>query len=191
MTLHQIGVALRKRGVAVLATGLLAALLAGGVALLVGPSYSATARILLTRPQAALPGSDGLLTTENLNLQALTFAQVVVSQDFIDNALRQAGVNSSGVQVSTAVEQNTSVLVIKTQGPSADRANAAARALNTALSDEVDLTGKSPAGPAMTSRVIQSPAATRSSTGSVFATFVGLVLGLAVAVTLALLTEGS
>jgi capsular polysaccharide biosynthesis protein len=190
VTLGQIVAVMRARRRALVAGALLATLFAAAFALIVGPSYAATARVLLTRPQASLSGGEGLLTTENLNLQALTYAQVVVSRDFVDNALKQAGVNNGGVRLTATVEQNTAVLVIKTQAPTAQRANAAARAVDTALGEEISLAGRSAAGLAAASRVIQSPDANRSSTGVLFAAFVGFVLGLSVSVTFVLLTEG-
>lgn len=190
MSVQDIGQAIWKRRVLVELAVVAAAVFSLAFVLVTGVEYRSTSRMLLTQPAIYVPGIDGLNTQQKLNLQAVTYAALVESPEFVADAARAAGVETADTAVSAETLPNAAVIQLTVSADSRAKANALAEALMeemTAFFDEVQPEGLGENR--VTAVVIQQPAAVLASANPVFTVLSAVIAAAAVAVTAALLLE--
>jgi capsular polysaccharide biosynthesis protein len=172
---------------------LLSVVLALGLGLLSGTEYKAQSQVLLTQNQVFLPGDQGILTQQKLNLLVLNYAQIVATPEFTRVALDRAGLDpgtSKGLKVNGTAFQNAAIVKMEVVGNSKSRVLSAANALQSSLlRDLTDDQATIDAGQRISARVLEVPVLTVSSANLIFTVFAALVVGLMLAATVALLLE--
>lgn len=190
MTFREILQALWRRRRLLEIAAVVAVVLGLAIVVMQGTSYRAETEVLLNQQSVVAPGGDGLLTQQKLNLQVLTYAQLVRSSGFAKEHLDDRNIGFKSVKVDSKAVPNTPIVEITVTASSPERAALAARALADGLRDEIrnsqpDL----PEELATTTRIIQEPSAKLVSADPIFAVLVALIAGLALAATAALIIE--
>jgi capsular polysaccharide biosynthesis protein len=193
MTLPDTFRALRRRHVLLEVAALVSVVLALGLGLRSGTEYKAQTQVLLTQNQVFLPGDQGILTQQKLNLLVLNYSQIVATPEFTRVALDRAGLEpgtASGIKVSGSAFQNASIVKVEIAGGSKSRVLSTANALQSSLlRDLKDDQASIDASQQISARVLEVPTAVVSSANLVFTVFAALVVGLMLAATVALLLE--
>lgn len=193
MTLPDTFLVLRRRHVLLEVTALLSVVLALGLALRSGPEYKAQTQVLLTQDQVFLPGDQGILTQQKLNLLVLNYSQIVATPEFTRVALDRAGLDqgtANGLNVNGNAFQNASIVKIEVAGSSKSRVLSTTNALQSSLlRDLKDDQATIDANQRTDARVLEVPAPAVSSANLVFTVFAALIVGLMLAATVALLLE--
>jgi len=193
MTLRETLEALRRRHVLLEVAAVVSVLLAFGIGLLQGTDYRAESRVLLIQADVFLPGDQGLITQQKLNLLALNYSQIVPTPEFIRVALDRAGADqgtSNGVSVEGSAFQNSAIVKMSIRGSSKGRVLATANALQSSLLQDIkDDQSKISDTDRVGARVMETPVVKVSSANLVFTVFAALVVGLMLAGTVALLLE--
>lgn len=193
MTLPDTFRALRRRRVLLEVAALLSVVLALGLGLRSGTEYKAQTQVLLTQNQVFLPGDQGILSQQKLNLLVLNYSQIVATPEFTRVALERAGLDrgtANGLNVNGNAFQNASIVKIEVAGSSKSRVLSTTNALQSSLlRDLKDDQATIDASQQIGARVLEVPAPTVSSANLVFTVFAALVVGLMLAATVALLLE--
>lgn len=193
MTLRETLDALRRRHVLLEVAAAVSVVLAFGLGLLQGTDYRADSRVLLIQDQVFLPGDQGVLTQQKLNLLALNYSQIVSTPEFIRVAIERAGAAvtiSNGISVEGSAFQNSAIVKMSARGSSKSGVLTTATALQSnLLQDLKDDQAKIEESQRVGARVLETPVVHISSTNLVFTVVAALIVGLMLAATVALLLE--
>ena len=191
MTLSELLHIFRRRALLMVAVVVLAGGIGAAVAFVPSKSYQAQSQLLFSQPSTLASGSEALATLEKLNLLVATYAQVVSSSSFVGRAVSDAGLPSGPAATVAATNPiYASVIDITVTSTTPARAVAVADAVDQEAITSVSSTEPAaPTGSRIDVAVIQTPYGHRSSVGTLYILVISLAIGLAVAVTLALLLE--
>lgn len=153
-----------------------------------GHKYQAESEVLLTQPALGQLGANGLLTQQKLTLLAVTYANLVSAPGFIQDAERRAGIPTGSETVAGSAEVNSAIVQITVDGRDPGRVVSVARAVDGELQETVAGPVASPG--AMAGTVVQNPAAVRVSNRPALVLAVAGIVGLALAVSVAILLNG-
>jgi uncharacterized protein involved in exopolysaccharide biosynthesis len=193
MTLRETLEALRRRHVLLEVAAAVSVVLALAVGLLQGTDYRADTRVLLIQDQVFLPGDQGVLTQQKLNLLALNYSQIVPTPEFVRVAIERAGADrttSNGITVEGGAVQNSAIVQMSIRGSSKSRVLSTANALQSSLLQDLkNDQSKIDESQRVGARVLETPVVHVSSANLVFTVFAALIVGLMLAATVALLLE--
>jgi capsular polysaccharide biosynthesis protein len=182
--------AVRRRALLVVVVVVVALGVGAGVRLSQGTTYRATTVLLVGQHETSLPGNEGLLTQQKLNLLAVTYAEIAHSPTFVEDSVKAANVSSGDAHVGATPVLNASIVQVSVTAGSSSRATSVAGAIGSHLTDVIEHGGSSvPSAAGMTVSTLARPSSTRSSAHTGLVLLVALIVGLALGITLALLLE--
>lgn len=191
MTLSELLHIFRRRAQLMVAVLVLAGGIGAAAALAPSKSYQAQSQLLFSQPSTLAPGAEALATLEKLNLLVATYAQVVSSSNFVDRAISDANLpRGPAASVAATNPIYASVVNITVTSTTPGRAVAVADAVDSETITAVTNAELSARGAdRIDVSVIQRPYAHRSSLGGLYILVISVAIGVALAVTLALLLE--